>query len=160
MAERNRGAALPRTSNAGTAEGGVGMSTIWTPSGERPIRSEPEPQAPSAPASGPGGPAQELSEEELQAQLAEVQRQLVETPAEVVVANHAIGLFQLAVIHLEQPTPDFAAAQLAIDAMAGIVERLGPRLGEEEPPLREALAQLQIAFVQRKAGGGQSSPSS
>ncbi|MDQ3979773.1 MAG: DUF1844 domain-containing protein, partial [Actinomycetota bacterium] len=84
-----------------------------------------------------------------------VQRQLAQTPAEVVVANHAIGLFQLAVIHLDQESPNYTAAQLAIDAMAGIVERLGSRLGEEEAPLREALAQLQLAFVQRRAGGAQ-----
>ena len=139
------------------------MSTIWTPSGERPIRPEPDPQPPAG--GGPGGasgaggaaagPGQELTAEELRAQLAEVQRQLAETPAEVVVANHAIGLFQLAVIHLDQEQPNFAAAQLAIDAMAGIVERLGSRLGAEEAPLREALAQLQLAFVQRRAGGGQ-----
>ncbi len=139
------------------------MSSIWTPSGERPIRREPEPQAPSGPPSGaggppsgggtPGGPEREPTEEELRAHLAEVQRQLAETPAEVVVANHAIGLFQLAVIHLDQESPNFPAAQLAIDAMAGIVERLGSRLGEEEAPLREALAQLQLAFVQRRAGG-------
>lgn len=138
------------------------MSTIWTPSGERPIRREADPQpAPSGPPGGRGGaggepgPEQELSEEEMRDQLAEVQRQLVETPVEIVVANHAIGLFQLAVIHLEQPAPDFAAAQLAIDAMAGIVERLGSRLGEEEAPLREALAQLQLAFVQRRSMSGQ-----
>ena len=137
------------------------MSTIWTPSGERPIRREPEPQAPSGPpggAGGPGGPPgdpdREPTEEELRAHLAEVQRQVAQTPAEVVVANHAIGLFQLAVIHLDQESPNFQAAQLAIDAMAGMVERLGSRLGEEEAPLREALSQLQLAFVQRRAGGG------
>jgi hypothetical protein len=138
------------------------MSTIWTPSGERPIRREPEQQPPasggpaSAPLSAPAGdPEQEMTEEQLREHLAEVQHQLAQTPAEVVVANHAIGLFQLAVIHLDQESPNFPAAQLAIDAMAGIVERLGPRLGEEEAPLREALAQLQLAFVQRRAGGGQ-----
>jgi hypothetical protein len=138
------------------------MSTIWTPSGERPIRREPEQPVPpreQAPAGEQQGPTQELTEEQLRAQLAEVQRQVAETPAEVVVANHAIGLFQLAVIHLDQPTPNFAAAQLAIDAMAGIVERLGSRLGEEEKPLREALSQLQLAFVQRKRSGGETPPS-
>ncbi len=138
------------------------MSTIWTPSGERPIRREPEQPAPpreQGPAGEREGPTQELTEEELRAQLAEVQRQVAETPAEVVVANHAIGLFQLAVIHLDQSTPNLAAAQLAIDAMAGIVERLGSRLGDEEAPLREALSQLQLAFVQRKRSAGEPPPS-
>ena len=133
------------------------MSTIWTPSGERPIRPEPEPDAPGAPPGGAGArggePGREPTEEELRAHLAEVQRQVAQTPAEVVVANHAIGLFQLAVIHLDQEPPNLPAAQLAIDAMAGMVERLGSRLGDEEAPLREALAQLQLAFVQRRGGG-------
>jgi hypothetical protein len=131
------------------------MSTIWTPSGERPIRPEPEPQpAETAPPTGYG----DLSEEELQAQFAEVQRQLLSTPVEVVVANHAIGLFQLAVLHLEQSPPNFAEAKLAIDAMAAVVDGLRGRLGEEEEPLREALAQLQLAFVQRQTAGGQPPP--
>ena len=138
------------------------MSTIWTPSGERPIGREPEPQPPAGPpgggGAGGGGPDREPTEEELRAHLAEVQRQLAQTPAEVVVANHAIGLFQLAVIHLDQEPPNLTAAQLAIDGMAGMVERLGPRLGQEEAPLREALAQLQLAFVQRRAGAGESAP--
>ncbi|MFN2504095.1 MAG: hypothetical protein ABR540_07680 [Acidimicrobiales bacterium] len=126
------------------------MSTIWTPSGEQPIRREPEGQPSRAAAPEPD----ELSEEELQAHLAQVQRQLVETPAEVVVANHCIGLFQLAVLHLEQSPPHLPEAQLAIDALGAIVEGLGPRLGEEEAPLREALTQLRMAFVQRRGTSG------
>lgn len=131
------------------------MSTIWTPSGERPIRPEPEPQAAeTAPPTG----HRDVSEEELQAQFAEVQRQLLSTPVEVVVANHAIGLFQLAVLHLEQSPSNFTEAKLAIDAMAAVVDGLRGRLGEEEEPLREALAQLQLAFVQRQTAGGQPPP--
>ena len=132
------------------------MSTIWTPSGERPIRREPEPQAAEqAPPTG----YRDLSEEELQAQFAEVQRQLLGTPVEVVVANHAIGLFQLAVLHLEQSPPNLTEAKLAIDAMAAVVDGLRNRLGDEELPLREALAQLQLAFVQRQTQGGGPAPS-
>ena len=125
------------------------MSTIWTPSGERPIRPDPEPQ----PAPGTSTAPDEPTEEEMRAHLAAVQRQLVEAPPEVVVANHCIGLFQLAVLHLEQSPPNLAQAQLAIDALAGIVESLGSRLNEEEAPLREALAQLRLAFVQRRSMG-------
>jgi len=87
--------------------------------------------------------------------MVEVQRQLLETPAAVVIANHCIGLFQLAVLHLEQSPPNREEAKSAIDAMAAIVEGLGPRLGEDYPSLQEALAQLRLAYVQRQqmAGG-------
>ncbi|MGH9278208.1 MAG: hypothetical protein ACRD12_08880 [Acidimicrobiales bacterium] len=127
------------------------MSTIWTPSGERPIRREPEPEpgaAPTQPRAAP--PGDELSDEELAARMIEVQRQLLETPAAVVIANHCIGLFQLAVLHLEQEPPNQQEAKLAIDAMAAIVETLGDRLGEDAPSLRDALAQLRIGYVQRQ----------
>jgi hypothetical protein len=32
--------------------------------------------------------------------------------------------------------------------LGAIVEGLGPRLGEHEQPLRDALAQIRLAFVQ------------
>ena len=134
------------------------MSTIWTPSGERPIRRE-EPAAPAAPEPEPTRrpPAddQELTPEEAAALQAQVQRELLEAPAAVVVANHCIGLFQLAALHLDQEQPRLVEARLAIDAMAAVVEGLGSRLGENERPLRDALTNLQMAFleVQRRAGG-------
>ena len=134
------------------------MSSIWTPSGERPIRRDPEPEAsrpgPAA-ARPPGGEGEEPTEEEIRAHLAMVAQQLLETPASVVIANHCIGLFQLAALHLEEGNLD--EARLAIDALGAVVETLGPRLGEEEPTLREALAQLRLAYVQRMQAAGQSS---
>ena len=115
------------------------MGTIWTPSGEQPVGDEgDQPQPP----------------EELEAELAEVQRQLLETPASVIIANHAIGLFQLAALHLNQQPPNFVDAQLAIDALGSIVEGLGDRLGPDEDALRDALAQIRLAFVQIKSAGG------
>ena len=118
------------------------MGTIWTPSGEQPVGDE-------------GDQAnQEPPEEELEAELADVQRQLLETPASVIIANHAIGLFQLAALHLNQQPPNFVDAQLAIDALGSIVEGLGDRLGPDEEALRDALAQIRLAFVQIKSAGG------
>lgn len=131
------------------------MSTIWTPSGERPIRREPDPEPTRTTSPRGAAPTGEPTEEELAAHFAEVQRQLLQTPASVVVANHCIGLFQLAVLHLEQQPPNLPEAKLAIDAMAAIAESLGSRLGEEEAPLREALAQLRLAYVQRQQAAGQ-----
>ena len=137
------------------------MSTIWTPSGERPIRRE-EPSAPPSSESTPprARPSEEqpLTEEEAAALQAQVQRELLEAPAALVVANHCIGFFQLAALHLDQEQPRLEEARLAIDAMAAVVERLGARLGENEKPLRDALTNLQFAFLeaQRRAGGGPS----
>lgn len=118
------------------------MGTIWTPGGEQPVGNEGE--VASA----------ELPSEELEAELAEVQRQLLETPASVIIANHAIGLFQLAALHLNQQPPNFVDAQLGIDALGSIVEGLGERLGPDAEALRDALAQIRLAFVQIKSAGG------
>ncbi len=85
---------------------------------------------------------------ELAGRLDELRRQLLGTPAEVVVANHAYGLFELAAIHLSQQPPRRDQARLAVDAMAALVEGLAGRLGEAEPSLKDALAQIRLAYVQ------------
>jgi hypothetical protein len=87
----------------------------------------------------------------MMAHLEELRHQLVSTPAEVVVANHAYGLFELAAIHLSQTPPRLEDARLAVDAMAGLVEALAGRLGEPERSLRDALSQIRLAFVQISA---------
>jgi hypothetical protein len=120
------------------------MGTIWTPGGERPV--EPSDQ------SGDPQADREPTPEEFEAELAEVQRQLAETPARVVITNHCVGLFNLAALHLNQPEPNFEESQLAIDALAAVVDGLGERLGEDAPVLADALAQIRLAFVQVKAG--------
>ena len=139
--------------------------TLWTPSGERPVRPETEETTPPTGGGGasdrsgrPGGAGggvdqDDLTEEELAElgqRMAEIQGQMLATPAEVIVANHCIALYELAVLHLRQPSPNFDDARLAIDALAALVEGLGSRLGENERALRDALAQLQLAFVQAK----------
>lgn len=83
-----------------------------------------------------------------------MQQEVATTPASVVIANHAVGLFQLAAIHLNQQPPNLPEGRLAIDAMAALVEGLAGRLGEEEQSLREGVAQLRMAFVQLNDGGG------
>ena len=82
--------------------------------------------------------------------MAEVRRQLAEVPASVVVANHAMGLYELAAIHLSSNPPDLAQAALSIDAFACLVDGLGDRIGENAPTLRDALGNIRIAFVQIK----------
>ena len=134
------------------------MSTFWTPSGERPIPRD-EPAAPPPPAAGPpGGPDAEMDEEELQAELRAMQEQMLRTPAAIVVANHCIGLIELAALHLGQNPPHLADAQVAIDALAGILDAVGSRLGDNGPALHQALTQMRMAYVEAKqataSGGG------
>jgi hypothetical protein len=83
----------------------------------------------------------------------EVKRQLAEVPAEVVVTNHVMGLYELAAIHLSAVPADLPQAALAIDAVACLVEGLGDRLGDDAPTMRDALANIRLAFVQIKNAG-------
>jgi hypothetical protein len=130
------------------------MSSLWTPDGERPVGREPtQPSSPADP--GPFAGAEpyedELDAEAMEAQMAELQQRLSETPAEIVIANHAFGLFELAALHLSTAPPRLDQAQLAIDAMGALVEGLAGRLGEGEQQLLDGLSQLRLAFVQVKA---------
>jgi hypothetical protein len=86
--------------------------------------------------------------DELAARLDELRSQLVSTPAEVVVANHAYGLFELAATHLSQQPPNLDQARLAVDALGAIVGALAGRLGDAEPSLNDALAQIRLTYVQ------------
>lgn len=130
------------------------MSTLWTPGGEHPVdRGAAAPEPPSAPAGG-ADPLADLPPEEraqaemMAAEMAAARQRVLEAPADMVVANHAMGLYELAAIHLSEHDPDLAAARLAIDAMAQLVEGLPGRLGEAEATLKDGLAQLRMAFVQ------------
>lgn len=119
------------------------MSTIWTPGGEQPVG--------GGSAAAGGSEPTPLTEADLDAKMAELRQQLAEAPAEVVIANHCFGLFELAALHLSLQPPKLPEAQLAIDALGAIVEGLAGRLADEEQQLRDGLAQLRIAFVQIKA---------
>lgn len=75
---------------------------------------------------------------------------LAEVPAEVVVSNHVMGLYELAAIHLTAEPPRLQEAALAIDAVGCLVEGLGSRLGEDSDTLAAALSNIRLAFVQIK----------
>ena len=78
-----------------------------------------------------------------------VAQQIAETPSLDWVANTAITLANVAGTKLDLGAT--ADAQLAIDALAALVNGLGPRLAEAETPLRQTLAQLQMAYAERVA---------
>lgn len=90
--------------------------------------------------------------------MAQLREQLAGTPAAAVVANHCYGLFELAALHLSLQPPQLSEAQVAIDALSGMISALGDRLGEHRANLDEGLGQLKLAFVQIRAAATASSP--
>jgi hypothetical protein len=123
------------------------MSSLWTPSGEH-FPKEESTEAPSSPFT-PSGDADRSgpSQAEAQAEVDAMRAELATTPAEVVVANHCYGLFELAAIYMSQTPPMLFQARLAIDGLGYLLDGLRGRLGEAEPSLRESLSQLRLAFV-------------
>lgn len=91
------------------------------------------------------------------AAFSEARARLAEVPAEVVLTNHVMGLYELAAIHLSADPVDLVSAKLAIDAVGCLVDGLGNRLGDEIDTLRAALSTIQMAFVQMSAVTGQAS---
>lgn len=124
--------------------------SLWTPDGERPVRNERAAEPAFEDLAEALGDDERAEAEALAAEMAEVRRQVAATPAAVIVANHVMGFYELAAIHLQQSPPNFAEAATGIDAMAAVLDRLEGRLGENEPVLRDARAQLQMAFVELK----------
>ncbi|WP_421120173.1 hypothetical protein ACE2AJ_02185 [Aquihabitans daechungensis] len=137
--------------------------SLWTPGGEHEVPRDDD-RTPSAPTGAPGAagapgqpplsPEQEAEAAQIAAEMAEVRAQLGQVPAAQVVANHAMGCWELAAIHLSAQPPKFEEAQIAIDAFGALTEVLKGRLGEDEATLADALAQLRLAFVQMKASFG------
>jgi len=123
------------------------MSTIWTPGGERPLGRDQPGREPTAP-EGETWTEEDLTPEQLSERMAELREELAKTPARDVVANHCLGLFELAALHLSIQPPQLEEAQLAIDALGALVDGLPGRLGDQEGQLSEGLAQLRLAFVQ------------
>jgi hypothetical protein len=129
------------------------MSSLWTPYGEQPV--EPDrsdgPGVPAGPEGGgpPGYPGgeEEIDPEEMREMLA----RLAATPVELIIAQFAVQLQELGVLHLgiaAERAESLGQAGLAIDALAALVEGLGDRLAPNDEPLRQVLAQLRLAFVE------------
>jgi hypothetical protein len=89
--------------------------------------------------------------EDAQNALNDARARLAEVPAETVVVNHVMGLYELAAIHLGADPPRLGEASLAIDAVGCLVEGLGERLGPDSSTLVVALSNIRLAFVQIKA---------
>ncbi|MCL4442633.1 MAG: hypothetical protein M1456_00880 [Actinobacteria bacterium] len=85
------------------------------------------------------------SEEEA---IARLRKELADAPVEVVLANHAAGIFELATIYMSNNPPKLPQAQLAIDALGALLGGLKGRLGEAEKTMEDALAQIRVVYVQ------------
>src|SRR6202451_4244551 len=127
------------------------MSSLWTPSGEHFPKNEGDgvgaqnpPPPSSPPSSRPPGSAPPPDDSigvpsaEAQAEFDAMRQQLASTPAEVVMANHCYGIFELATIYLSHKPPMFFEARLAIDSLGALLEGVKGRLEEAEPSLLEA----------------------
>ena len=145
------------------------MSTLWTPGGDVPVGDRPsgagpaspagafDPSAADAAAAAPEdfdldslSPEEREQAEQYIRELAESRERLRSVPASVVVANHAMGLYELAALHLANQPPNFSEATVAIDALGALLDGMQGRLSEPEATLREGLSQIQMAFVQLK----------
>lgn len=99
---------------------------------------------------GHGGGFDESALDDAQQAINDARLRLAGVPAEVVVSNHVMGLYELAAIHLSAEPPSLQEAALAIDAVGCLVEGLGPRLGADSETLANALSNIRLAFVQIK----------
>ncbi len=124
------------------------MSSLWTPGGEHPVPPTGD-DAVYDPADDPEYDQDMV--DEVQARMDEVRAQILQTPAATVLANHVMGFYELGAIHLSTTPPNLDEARLAVDAMGLMVENLGDRLAEQDT-LRDALAQLRMAYVQISQG--------
>jgi hypothetical protein len=131
---------------------------LWTPGGEHRVPGAETPRNQPTDEAGIAEDFDDVIDDEaeaaLRAEMDDARQRLAQVPAAQVVANHAMGLFELAAIHLSQQSPNLPEATLAIDGMASLVDGLGERLGPNATVLRDALAQIRMAFVQVKSAAG------
>jgi hypothetical protein len=124
---------------------------------EPPAPSPPPPAAEESPTLRPEpNPEQDLWTPEQEAEAMRVVEEIARVPAADWIADSAVRLANVAGVKLDRG--DLADAQLAIDALAALVAQIGARLGEAEAPLRQTLAQLQLAFAQSASGPPAQSP--
>jgi len=116
----------------------------------RPAHSEPGQAEPArsdpAPPQAAGDDVWTPEREEQARRLAE---ELARAPARDIVITVAMNFVEVASVKID--AGDLPGAQLAIDAFDGVLQALGSRLGDAEGPLRQMLAQLQMAYAQSAA---------
>ena len=148
--------------------------TLWTPDGERPVQRTPPTTSPTTqgPTTSAGDvaaspqlrealaeagididqltPEQQSEAVAMLQDMAKAREQMLSVPAADIIANHLMGMYELAAVHLGENPPNFEEATVAIEAVRVVLDRLEPKFGENAPILRQALTQLQLTFVQLK----------
>jgi hypothetical protein len=134
------------------------ISARGTASAPRETSSGPAEPAPEPVAEAPTEPAPQETEgglpsdpdlwtPEQEAEARRMAEEVARTPSLEWVVNIGVTLANVAGTKLDLGAT--ADAQLAIDALAALIEKLGSRLDRAEAPLRQTLAQLQLAFAER-----------
>jgi hypothetical protein len=113
-----------------------------------------EPGGPPAGGTSGAPPEEALWTPEQEAEAQRVAQEIADTPSRDLLLNIAGNLINLAAIKVDMGDP--LDARLLIDALAAISRELGPSLGSAEAPLRQTVAQLQVAYAEKV--GGQASP--
>ena len=133
------------------------MSSLWTPGGEHPV--DPEPEAhPGADLSDDLADdldddlPDDLADAEMRAEIDEVRRQLAQVPPEVVVANHVMGLYELAAIHLSQDPPNVPALR-SPSTRWGRSSKASPGDSGEAEPTFATRCRSSVMFVQVTGSG-------
>ncbi|MGH2779194.1 MAG: hypothetical protein ACRDJB_11185 [Actinomycetota bacterium] len=103
---------------------------------------------PPAPPAGTAGEGVWTPEQEEEAR--RMAEEMARIPSLEWVINVSVTLANAAGTKLNAGLVDDAG--LAIDALAALVEKVGPHLGDAEAPLRQTLAQLQMAYAQMASG--------
>ena len=130
--------------------GGAEAEKTTTPA---PTAEAAAPGTEAAPDAGiaPGGPGAQPDEPiwtpEQEAEAQRFIQEIGQRPSLDWVLNSAVTLANVAGTKLD--LGQTADAQMAIDALAALVEKLGSRFGQAEAPLRQTLAQLQLAYAER-----------
>ncbi len=101
-----------------------------------------------------GAPGREPTEEELRAAYeAELKQIRVEDIiVQTVVSLLNLGARKAGLVPGSEDEIDLEQTRLAIEGVRGLLPSVEPLLGENGPALRDALAQLQVAYAQRAGG--------
>jgi hypothetical protein len=126
--------------------------TPESPPPEPPPAPEPPPKPPAAADTSaaeehrvpPGGERVWTPEQEAEAQRAA--EEMAKVPSREWVLNVAVTLANVGGIKLQDG--QLEDAQLAIDAFAGMIDKIESQMGDAAPVLRQTLAQLQMAYAQ------------
>ena len=142
------------------------LVSLWTPDGERPV-ARPSQSDHAAANSGASpelraalaeagidfdslSPEQQAEAAQMLTEMSRVRQEMLSVPATDIIANHLMGFYELAAIHLGENPPNFGEATIAIEALRAVLDRLGEKFGEHHAVLAQALTQLQMTFVQLK----------